>query len=275
MKLSAQQRIKLALGITRIAESLLWSTRRRIADPLIIQFQDLMALRFERQESFWFRRAWPLVSKLFTEADRVPPDANRAADKLDDYKDPAADLRALRAALGGAVVGGAQVAAVDMKVALGFSLRSERVQKYLDTRSVATIGADVDRVTKEKLRRLLSRAYAESWTHTRTIREVKQLWAGFRLPSRVSFISSRAELIAVTEIGQAFSHGSIEFAREIQAQGNRVEKAWALAANPCPICQPNGSQGWIPLNRPFSSGHDRPLAHPACRCSLLTRIVEA
>lgn len=34
------------------------------------------------------------------------------------------------------------------------------------------------------------------------------------------------------------------------------------------ICDRNAAQGWIPERQPFASGHQAPLFHPQCKCSL-------
>jgi hypothetical protein len=82
-------------------------------------------------------------------------------------------------------------------------------------------------------------------------------------------IDSRAHLIAVTELGNAFEDGSLGAARRMAAMGLEMEKKWLTVGDQrvSEGCRTNQAAGWIPIDRPFPSGHDRPLRFPGCRCT--------
>lgn len=88
-----------------------------------------------------------------------------------------------------------------------------------------------------------------------------------------SMSGSRAKSIAATETNDAFSEVAL---RKIEAVG-LDGKRWIRSPGACPICVGNASQGIIPLNQAFVSGHQRPPAHPGkCRCAVAgARLVSA
>ncbi len=92
------------------------------------------------------------------------------------------------------------------------------------------------------------------------------------------FSRERGELIATTEIGNAYSEGNIAMTKRFQDQVAGkvvVYKKWDDVENDCQDeCDVNAAEGWIPLDQEFGSGHQRPLAHPRCTCDLLYQTVE-
>lgn len=264
--------------MNRLAESLLWASRRAIVDPLILELMIAWEECFRRQGRYFIRKGVPKLQEgTFFEAAARQPDMRAldaiaaAVNTLDDFRDTFAGQTFTRV-VSLALVGGAQQTQRDTgSFILGFDLKSPVVLDYLKQHSAEKLGADVDATTKTRLRSLLTKGYKESWGIGRTKVEIRNLFDGFAAKATQAHIETRAELIAVTEIGQAFSHGALEQGKRMEDQGIKMEKAWALAANACAICAPNASQGWILIERQFFSGHDRPLAHPACRCSLLLR----
>lgn len=76
----------------------------------------------------------------------------------------------------------------------------------------------------------------------------------------------RAELISRCETANAYNQAQSDFFRE-----NGIKtKYWVTDTNPCEICEANAGDGDIPFNDVFSSGDDRPDAHPNCQCVLDT-----
>jgi hypothetical protein len=83
----------------------------------------------------------------------------------------------------------------------------------------------------------------------------------------------RSELIAVTEIGDAYSEGQLLVGDAMQLRGITTQKRWLTAGDDAveAECESNEAAGWIPIDDAFPSGHERPLAHPRCRCALGVR----
>ena len=90
------------------------------------------------------------------------------------------------------------------------------------------------------------------------------------LEDAYAFSTDRADLIAVTEIGNATRGGLFEGYKAAGMQ----QKRWLLSNddNVCPVCKANAAQGYIPINEPFQSGDMQPLAHPRCQCDLAARL---
>jgi hypothetical protein len=172
--------------------------------------------------------------------------------------------RALAGVLGLAARLGATTTLGDLGVSLSFSLANPRAVAWLRAHAAERVTL-IDDATRDQLRDLLVRAGAEGWAYTRTTKEIRATFAGFT--------RERAQLIAVHEAGEAYQHGNLMAAQEVADTGTAMEKAWQTAEDDRvePECRANAAAGWIGLGDAFPSGHQRPLAHPRCRCALLTR----
>jgi hypothetical protein len=157
-------------------------------------------------------------------------------------------------------------------VTASFDLANPRAVAYLRDHG-ADLVAGIEETTREHIRALLVQAAAEGWPYGRTAREIGRRFAEFRVGRPQEHIRSRAELVAVTELGNAYEHGTLLAAEQEHASGTPMEKRWLAVMDDRTEqeCRDNHAAGWIPVDQPFPSGHQRPLAHPACRCTLLTR----
>lgn len=72
----------------------------------------------------------------------------------------------------------------------------------------------------------------------------------------------RADMIARTETNNALSQAVIDRGHELGVDG----KEW-MSYGGCPICETNSGDGVIPIDEIFSSGDERPPAHPNCKCN--------
>ncbi len=140
----------------------------------------------------------------------------------------------------------------------------QRVTDYAAEHSLEQIGADLDKTTVDEIRTILTNGLEAETPFSKIITEIKQAGA---------FSRARAERIAVTEIGNAFSQGTLGAAKDVAAEGVDMEKSWLAESDPCPICEENASEEWIDIDDDFSSGDDAPLAHVNCLCALLVRRV--
>jgi len=83
----------------------------------------------------------------------------------------------------------------------------------------------------------------------------------------------RANLVARTEMGNASNAAQLDgqLAKiEAGEASPNTKKAWSTTGKNtvCPMCEANEMEGFIPMDQEFSSGHDRPLAHPQCQCAI-------
>lgn len=141
----------------------------------------------------------------------------------------------------------------------------ERLNGWIKDHAFEKIGKDLDRVTIEQLRGVLQAGIEESKSYQAIARDIRSLGA---------FSRQRAQTIAVTEMGNAFSQGTLGGALDLQDAGLGVEKSWLSQGDCCDICDGNSAEGWIDADAVFKSGDQAPLAHPNCRCALLTRVLE-
>jgi len=158
------------------------------------------------------------------------------------------------------------------RVAASFDLANPRAVAYLRDHG-AELVAGIEDTTRQEIRALLVQAAAEGWSYDRAARAIARRFAEFRDGRPQEHIRSRAHLVAATELGNAYEHGTLLAAEQAHASGTPMEKAWlaVLDDRTEQECRDNHAAGWIPIDQAFPSGHQRPLAHPACRCTLLTR----
>jgi hypothetical protein len=143
-----------------------------------------------------------------------------------------------------------------------FSKVPQRVKDYIAEHSLEQIGSDLDKTTVDEIRTILVNGLEAEKPFSTIIAEIKQAGA---------FSRQRAETIAVSEIGNAFSQGTLGAAKDVAADGVVMEKSWLAEDEPCPICEENANADWLDVDEDFPSGDDAPLAHPNCLCALLVR----
>lgn len=248
-----------------LVENLAWFDRRRVVDQPIALLTSAWQARFDAQSRYIIRRGLPYLRSVKESEDDAIAKALAA---LAAFKFKAAD-KALEAGVSIVFKGGGDQSALDIGVS--YLTGDDAVLRYLKLHGAEKLAADVDDTTRKLVRAKLVQSFEDKWTYNRTVKEIRALFAGFSATAPQAHIRNRAELIAVNELGNAYSAGSLFVGRDLKSQGYAIEKAWALAANPCPMCQGNAAQGWIDIDKVFSSGHDAPCGHPACRCSLTTR----
>jgi hypothetical protein len=170
----------------------------------------------------------------------------------------------LDAAAAQALSSGMLAAVADLSIEGSFGLEHPAAVDYLARRGAERVG-QITNTTRTRLRSLLGQAADEGWSYDRTAREIRKQYAGFS--------ATRARNIAVYELGDAYEHGNVLVARDLQDGGLAMEKSWLTVGDDRvrPDHRANQGQGWIPLDDTFGSGDDRPPADPGCRCTLLMR----
>jgi len=143
-------------------------------------------------------------------------------------------VRALQPVAERAVQAGADAALADVGVATSFSLKHPRAVAFLRDYGAEPVTL-IDATTREQLRAILVRATDEGWAYGRTSKAIADYFISLRAepPSREEgkAIRSRARLIAVTEVGEAYSHGSLLAAQALADEGLTVEKSWLTAGD--------------------------------------------
>lgn len=151
-------------------------------------------------------------------------------------------------------------------------LEPSSVAREMQRRAADRISG-IDETTREQLRTLLEAAIGENWSYTKIAAAIRRLFADFGRAVPQRHLRDRAELIAVTETGQAFMDGQLEQARQRVARGIAIEKSWLTVGDDrvSEGCQANQAKGWIDFGQLFPSGHASPLRFPGCRCAMQTR----
>lgn len=175
----------------------------------------------------------------------------------------------LAAVLAEVVMVAARAARADLRITAGFDIPTQRIEDEI-RRHAAELVRGLNDTTRAELKALLERAVKYQYSYTETAKLLRNRFAEFGTLLPHHHIRDRAELIAVTEVGNAYVRGQQQIGNALVASGIAMEKAWLTAEDDRveAECEMNGMAGWVPWDENFPSGHDAPLAHPGCRCAL-------
>jgi len=159
--------------------------------------------------------------------------------------------------------------------ALAFTLKTPLAVQWLENYGAVEV-AGIDVTTKGYLNTVITDAMDSGQSYAKTAREIKNRFNEFAIGQPQKHIRSRAELIAVTETGNAYEEASMIQSQSLQNAGLPMEKSWLTSRDDrvSDGCMENEDAGWIPLDDAFPSGDMRPLRFPGCRCALLTRMMK-
>lgn len=172
-----------------------------------------------------------------------------------------------------ALLQGANNLIADVGLSIRFDLKNPRAVSYLDQYGAQQV-KKINETTRDYLQTIIKQATDEGWSYNRTAEAIIDRYTEFGVSKPQAHIDSRAHLIAVTETGNASLEGQMIVAQDLQDAGVEMEKGWSTVGDSkvSAGCKENEDQGFIALNLPFKSGHQRPLRFPGCRCDLLTRM---
>lgn len=246
-------------------------TRRSVdrqLKPHIAKLQRAIAYQFERQGIRVVQRLKRIRGR-FSESD---------GDDIDNILDDAmsASSDAMQAAIENgtkaALMLGASTLARELNYARIFSLTNPRAIAYIRDNAAKQI-TNIDNTTRQHVKAIILVGISNGTSYNEIARQIKQTYAGFAGVLPQKHIRNRAELIAVTEIGNAYQRGNLLQAGFMADAGLKIEKYW-LTSNDDRVsdgCVANQSDGWIAHDELFSSGHECPLRFPGCRCVLQYR----
>ncbi len=160
-----------------------------------------------------------------------------------------------------------------LQVQLSLQLANPRAAAYANERAAALV-TQIDGVTREQIRKLVTQATSEGQSYQQLAREIRERYATMHTPQPQRHIRDRAELIAIQELGEAYEAGNYAGGEAMLRAGVALEKYWLTVGDDRvdqEICAANQAQGWIPFRAEYQSGHQRPLGHVGCRCTQLTR----
>ena len=220
-----------------------------------------------------------------TEAHKTPPSPPLVA-RMDALVDAALGgiggnlLRPTSLALArGLDAGGKRIIAEMKKLGLDldapFDVRNPQAVTWTAEES-ALLVKRVNENTRAILRTILTEGMKEGKSYQKIAREIRER---FKRDGKFSnkapsprHIRTRAELIAVTEIGHAYEEGSRQVVERLN-KTVKMRKRWITVGDErvSDMDIANSAMGWIKFPKVFSSGHSRPLSHPGCRCVAIYR----
>lgn len=275
----------LLAALDRFLERAAASAAKLSQAPAEAAFLRAIRQRFKAQRDWVLNTVLPqyrhLMEARLREADDPPqPVANTAEilqtvntllQQFDDYKDDPALLEKLNAAIEMAFATGSKslIAEISPELQIMFGGNYPSAVQYLVDHAFENVGAGIDATTAAGIRDIVTEGLANGESYGQIAKAISDEYAGIS--------SARAQLIASTEIGNAYNEGTLQAAQSLESKGVTMEKAWLTAGDDKvdPDCEANEAQGWIDLGDMFPSGDERPLAHPGCRCSLLSRAAKA
>lgn len=153
-----------------------------------------------------------------------------------------------------------------------FYVDTDRPQDYIRRRGAALV-TRVDETTRDTMKRILQDGMQERKSYQAIAKDIRDRFDEFSLPKGQGHVRDRAELVAITELGEAFERGADIASDNIREWGIELEKAWLTSEDEVVSdgCLENQDAGWIPYDDPFPSGDDGPLRFPGCRCTKLRR----
>ena len=268
-------------ALDRFLEATTHYRRERALATTVVKGERRLARAFRAQSKAVLRRFVVLKPRFTTTEARLQEDAIREDDwsvlfteaemeTLDLFMEPMTAIA--RAALDA----GAREAIADLGVDMSFDLAFPEATAYVEEHGAALV-AQINETTRTGLRGILTEAADSGWSYDKTAEAINARYREMAVGRPQEHIESRAHMIATTEAGNGYEHGNLLVGRRLVAAGVEMEKSWLSVGDarsrkrgdPCPG---NQAAGWIPLDQAFPSGHDRPLAHPACRCALRQRM---
>lgn len=163
----------------------------------------------------------------------------------------------------------------DLNVDMSFSVKNPRAVAYLEEHGAALV-TKINKTTRKYIQGLVVRGADQGWSYNKMAQELVTRYNEFAIGKPQLHIDSRAHLIAVTEIGNAYEAGSFHVLEDLRSAGVETEKRWVTMGDTrvSDGCLENERAGWIVSTLEFPSGHMHPLRFPGCRCDFESRLAE-
>lgn len=264
-------------AIARVLDAFFEADRIASKAALLLPLEDTMAAGvrrgFRRQGTAFLRRFESLRGTFAESRLREADDAAPAWEPLWDEAAPAGHAELTAAANAGAeaaLLAGGKAVVASLGVETSFDLANPAAVRYLD-RYAADLVTGIDETTRDRLNSLITGGVQQGMSYEKVAATLRDQFDNWAEPQ--AFVRDRAELVSITEIGNAYEYAGRGVVDGLVAAGLDYEKSWLAEGDACPLCADNADEGWIPLDSDFSSGAQQPCAHPACRCTTLYRRV--
>ena len=255
------------------------ATKQRALNRLGPSLQRAMAAAFRKQGRIFvgklgaLRDKWPVqeaaeIPSEFSEWELFWMEASNLS--AEAMVNPIVRARSTALMMGGESL--AQALNMAMTFDLANPLAVARVRDY-----GAKLVSNVNETTKGYIRTIIGNGLEGGQSYDKVARSLLDRFEEFAVGKPQQAIDSRAHLIAITEIGEAYEVGNATVADDLRQAGLPMQKSWLTSRDSrvSDGCQENADAGWIPLEAAFPSGHMHPLRFPGCRCAALYRRIGA
>lgn len=164
----------------------------------------------------------------------------------------------------------------DFAIGGAFDLANTKAVAWLHDHAADAVSG-IDAETRRVIHSIVRDGADAGDSYAKIARRIVDKFETFGSGTPQRHLHTRAQLVAVTETGMAYEQGSRALVDEVAAVGIPMEKKWLTIGDErvSPGCEGNEFEGWIPIERPHTSGHQNPLRFPGCRCTELYRLKPA
>ena len=220
--------------------------------------------------AYWRRQAEALVREIrpkmhqavsmFPQEAKSDPGRRFSHALLPDSLSPlrfpvtAAEAADFAAAIEGAIRDAAATLAAELKAAPALS--ENFASNWLRDHSLTKLTGDFSAESVDRLRNSIADAWDAGGSADQIVDAIKDTFDDFS--------DARAEMIAQTEVNEAYNAARVDLAHEMGFD----EKHWdADGTEACDECEEQIAAGWIEIDDDFPGGDDPPL-HPRCDCGV-------
>lgn len=267
------KKIRLLKALDTFLESMHNVRKLRTVRPIEKKLEKDMQKAFRKQGKLFISKFVQFQTR-FSES-VTPDEINRLFDNV--FIETFEDLKVpILAATGSALLSGGKDAIAEFGFQLDFDLENPRAVDFLE-RNAASKVTKINTTTRETIAKIVTRGTEEGQSYNQIAKDISQRFKEFRIGKPQEHIQSRAHLVAVTEIGNAYEESNRIVALDMEAMGIQMEKHWDTVGDDkvSDGCQENQAAGWVPINQSFPSvgtyDGQRPPRFPSCRCDTLYR----
>jgi len=265
--------LPLVEALTHFYEALHRTDKARVLRPAERKLEKAMQKTFRKQGAAFVKGFFKLRNKF-----EVQESAYLREGIGDDDLDPIFDdaenddefIEPIQSAAEDMLLAGAQQILSELDLSISFDLKNPRAVAYLKAHG-ADLVTKINSTTREYIKTLVTQAMDEGWSYQKTARMLIARYEEFAVGKPQQHIASRAQLIAVTESGNAYEAGNFIPIQDLMDSGIEMEKSWnTMGDNRVSAgCLANEAEGWIPADQEHGSGDMTPLRFPGCRCDEL------
>lgn len=262
--------------VTEFLEAVLVVRKERTLSKLRPRTERALAAAFRKQGRIFVRKLdkirneWPVIQEARALQDTFPGWEQAwyetAAETAGDLESPVVWAEKI------ALTAGGNALYDDMMIVGAFDVKNPLAEYYLYEHGAKMV-TGVNYTTQGYIRTIIGDGLQKGQSYDTLAKSLLDRFEEFAIGKPQKHIDSRAHLIAITEIGNAYEAGNGIVAKDLEDAGLTMEKSWLTVRDDrvSDGCQDNQDQGWIPRGEAFQSGHMQPLRFPGCRCAALYR----